>query len=324
MVRAMRRKLVAVHIPLYNEEANLPEVFRRIELVAAQESAYDWEFLLVDNCSSDGSQRLCEAQCGQDQRYRYFRMSRNWDGNASMAAFDHARGDAMIVLFSDLQDPPENIPTMLRKWEEGFHLVNGIVRDRHDQALWKTAGAAAAYWLIARLADTKMPKGATDFRLMDRKVIDAVKQCREFPRFHRGMVSWVGFKLATFEYDRVPRVAGESKGTFWHSVGLAFDAILNFSDRPLRLISFFGILVLFASAVLAGWYAYGQAMGHSAPRGVTTTFVLLLANLGFISFFLGIIGEYLGRAFVQGKNRPLYFLEKTVNLEPEAKDRSGP
>ena len=310
----MARKLITIHIPLYNEEGNLPAVFSRIEAVAAQESGYDWDFMLIDNCSVDASQALCEAKCKVDPRYRYLRMSRNWEGNAVMASFDHCIGDAMIVLFSDLQDPPENIPTMLRKWEEGYHLVNGIVRDRHDYTIFKTIGAGLAYRLIDWLADTKMPRGATDFRLMDRKIVEACKQCREFPRFTRGLVHWVGFRKVTFEYDRVARVAGESKGRMLHSINLAIDAILNFSDKPLRMISLFGVCLLFISFLLALYYGYGVIAGIPAPRGVTTTFVLLLANLGFLSFFLGLIGEYLARAFVQAKNRPLYFLEKTVNV----------
>jgi glycosyltransferase involved in cell wall biosynthesis len=319
----MARKTVTVHIPLYNEEGNLEAVFRRIEAIAAQESAYDWDFLLVDNCSRDRSQELCEAKCKVDARYRYLRMSRNWEGNASVAAFDYCKGDAMIVLFSDLQDPPEAIPLMLRRWEEGWQVVNGVVRARHDYTLLKTLGAAIAYRLIDWLADTRMPRGATDFRLMDRVVVDAVRQCREFPRFMRGLVNWVGFRTITFDYDRAPRVAGESKGGLIHSVNLAIDAILNFSDRPLRMISLFGVSLIFVTAVLAGWYALGNLTGNPAPRGVTTTFVLLLANLGFTSFFLGIIGEYLGRAFVQAKNRPLYFLEKTINVDRERGESGG-
>jgi dolichol-phosphate mannosyltransferase len=311
----MNGKSVTVHIPLFNEEANLLEVFRRVEAVAARETAYRWDFLLIDNSSTDGSQALCEARCHGDARYRYLRMSRNWEGNAAIAAFDYCTSDAMIVLFSDLQDPPELIPSMLRKWEEGNDLVNGIVRARHDSGLLKTVGAAIAYRLIDWLADAKMPRGATDFRLMDRKVVEAVRRCREFPRFTRGLVHWVGFRQATFEYDRAPRVAGKSKGDLSHSIALAFDAIFNFSEKPLRLISLFGIAMLFLAFLAAVFYAWGNLTGRPAPRGVTTTFVLLLANLGFLSFFLGVVGEYLARTFVQSKDRPLYFVEKTLNVE---------
>lgn len=313
------RKSVTIHIPLYNEEANLPEVFRRVAAVVAQEPAYDWDFLLIDNGSSDGSQRICEARCAQDPRYRYVRMSRNWHGNASIAAFDYCASDALILLFSDLQDPPELIPLMLRKWEEGFDVVNGVVRRRNDEGWWKTAGAALAYRLIDWLAETHMPRGATDFRLLDRKVVAAVRECREFPRFFRGLVHWVGFRKHVFPYDRAPRVAGESKAGVLHSVNLALDAILNFSDKPLRMISIFGMIVLAGSLVLAAWYAWGRIMGYPAPQGITTVFVLLLANLGFTSFFLGLIGEYLSRTFVQSKNRPLYFVEKEINVGPPSR-----
>jgi dolichol-phosphate mannosyltransferase len=160
-----------------------------------------------------------------------------------------------------------------------------------------------------------MPRGATDFRLMDRKVVEAVRRCREFPRFTRGLVHWVGFRQTTFEYDRAARIAGRSKGDLSHSVALAFDAIFNFSEKPLRLISLFGIAMLFLAFVAAVFYAWGNLTGRPAPRGVTTTFVLLLANLGFLSFFLGVVGEYLARTFVQSKQRPLYFVEKALNVD---------
>jgi polyisoprenyl-phosphate glycosyltransferase len=314
----MQGKTVTVHIPLFNEEANLAEVFRRVEMVAAQETRYRWDFLLIDNCSTDGSQALCEAKCAADRRYRYVRMSRNWQASAAVAAFDYCTADAMVVLFSDLQDPPELIPRMLRSWEEGNDLVSGVVRARRDSRLLKTLGAAVAYRLIDWLTDARMPRGATDFRLMDRKVVEAVRRCREFPRFTRGLVHWVGFRQVTFEYDRAPRVAGQSKGDLTHSLDVAFDAILNFSEKPLRMISLFGMMMLVIAMVAAVFYAWGNLTGRPAPRGVTTTFVLLLANLGFLSFFLGLVGEYLARAFVQVKNRPLYFVEKTVNVAGEA------
>ncbi len=318
------RKTVMIHIPLYNEEGNLPEVFRRVELIADAEVAYDWSFLLVDNCSTDAGGALCEAKAKADRRYQYVRMSRNWEANAGLVSFDYCDADAMIVLFSDLQDPPENIPFMLRKWEEGFHLVNGIVKARHDYTWTKTLGAWIAYKLIDTLADTKMPKGATDFRLMDRRVVEAVRQCREFPRFTRALVNWVGFRQTTFPYDRVPRVKGVSKAGLVHSVNLAFDAIMNFSDRPLRMISAFGMAVLFAALGLAGFYAAGILMGYPAPRGITTVFILILANMGITSFFLGVIGEYLGRSFVQSKRRPLYFVETALNAVPVRDSRSFP
>ena len=281
------KKSVCIYIPLFNERANLPEVFRRVETVVANEPAYEWRFLLIDNSSTDGSDLLCEAQAKADPRYRYVRLSRNWEAAAAHASFDFCDADAMIVLFSDLQDPPELIPLMLRRWEEGFHLVNGIVRVRNDYTALKTIGARVAYRLIEWLTDSHMPANATDFRLMDRKVIDAVRACREWPRFTRGLVHWVGFKKSFFEYDRTERVAGESKGTLLHSLRLTWEAILNFSDKPLRLISMFGLIVLLIAGLLALNYGFGKLLGYPAPKGVTTVFILTLANIGLTSFFLG-------------------------------------
>jgi glycosyltransferase involved in cell wall biosynthesis len=309
------KKSVCIYIPLFNEQGNLLEVFRRVEAVVASEPVYEWTFLLIDNCSVDRSQELCEAKAQADARYRYVRLSRNWEAAAAQASFDFCDADAMIVLFSDLQDPPELIPSMLRKWEEGFHLVNGIVRTRHDSTLVKTLGAKIAYRLIEWLAESKMPANATDFRLMDRRMVDAVRACREWPRFTRGLVHWVGFKKSFFEYDRAERVAGESKGTLAHSIRLTWEAILNFSDKPLRLISVFGLVVLLVAVLLAVIYGTGRLLGYPAPRGITTVFILALANIGLTSFFLGLIGEYLGRCFTQAKGRPLYFVEKTINVE---------
>ncbi len=308
------KKTVCVYLPLFNEVDNLPDVFRRVEAVVAKESGYDWTFLLVDNGSTDGSEALCDEKAASDPRYRYIRLSRNWVEGASLVPLDYCFDDAMITVFTDLQDPPEKIPLMLRKWEEGYAIVNGIVGTRHDSSLFKSLGAAVAYRLIDWLTDANLPKSATDFRLLDRKVIEALRACQEWPRFSRGLVHWIGFKKAYFEYDRTPRVAGVSKGTFLPNIRLTLEAVFNFSDKPLRMISGFGIFVLTLAVILACLYSWGAIFGKP-PRGITTVFVLVLANIGLTSFFLGVIGEYLGRTFVQSKRRPIYFVEKTANVD---------
>jgi len=318
------RKSVCVYMPLYNEQANLPELFERVEAVTKREPDYDWHYLLVDNASTDRSQEICEEHAKDDPRWRYVRLSRNWEAAASHVAFDYCHEDAMIVLFSDLQDPPELIPEMLRKWDEGYLIVNGKVRARHDSNLVKTVGAFIAYRFIEWLTDARMPRNATDFRLMDRKVVDAMRELREWPRFTRGLIHWIGFKKHFFDYDRAPRKAGVSKGGLIHSINLTIEAILNFSDKPLRMISVFGGVVVVAAMCLAVFYAAGVILGKPAPKGVTTVFVLVLANIGLTSFFLGIIGEYLGRTFIQAKKRPMYFVESTVNVADQRTEPGNP
>jgi dolichol-phosphate mannosyltransferase len=236
-----------------------------------------------------------------------------------IAGLDHASGDAVVVLFSDLQDPPELIPEFVRQWEEGFEVVVGVLRKRRDYRLLKTIGAKIAYWLIYTLSDCKIPPNATDFRLFDRKVVDALKILREPDRYLRGLVHWIGFRRSYVSYDRAPRHSGRSTAGLWYSVRFAVNAILSFSAKPLRLATILGGFVAAASFAYA-LFAFGVHLLHLSfvpvpPRGILTIILLVSFFIGFNTLFLGIIGEYLGRIYNQGKNRPLYLVDEQLNFD---------
>jgi len=319
--------LISIIMPAYNEEANLPRLFARVGNVADQLAAsYRFELIILDNCSRDRTRELARDHCRIDPRWKYLRYSRNFGAEASLlAGLDVAEGDAVINLFSDLQDPPELIPQMLEIWQRGAGVVSGIVRERNDSSLMKTIGAKLAYKLIYLLAECKIPENATDFRLMDRSVVNVLRQMREPDRYMRGLVHWVGFQQEHVLYDRAKREGGSSSANLIYCVKFALHAIACFSSKPMHLAMVFGVFLTSTSALLGLFYLMVHLLKPSflnaPPVGITTVILLILFILGFNSLFLGIIGEYVGRIYDQGKHRPLYIIAEQVNLS--ISDRSG-
>ena len=307
-------------IPAYNEEANLPRLFERVGAVA--DSVRDrcrCEMILLDNCSRDRTGELAAIQCARDPRWKYVRYSRNFGAEGSLlAGLDFAEGDAVINLFSDLQDPPELIPQMLDEWDKGADVVYGVVRERNDSSKLKTLGAKIAYWLINLLADCNIPRNATDFRLMDRKVVLALRALREPARYMRGLVHWVGFEQRPIVYDRSLRVGGKSSANLIYCVQFAIHAIFCFSSKPLDLAMISGGVLTVLSLLLAVLYGVlffvRPTFLQPPPPGITTLLLLMLFSLGSQSLFLGIIGKYVGRIYNQGKGRPVYIADKTIGF----------
>lgn len=314
------KKLISIIVPAYNEEGNMPAVFEKLaEVTDSLADKYNFEFLVLDNCSTDRTAELARRQANEDNRWKYLRYSRNFGAEASIAAgVDHCKGDAAILLFSDLQDPPEKIPEMLRMWEQGVDVAYGVVRERGDASRLKTIGAKLAYKIIYHLTEAKIPPDGTDFRLLDRKVIDALKNMREPDRYYRGLVHWVGFKQASFEYDRRARERGTSTANLIFCIKFAFHAIFCFSSAPMRLSLIFGLCLTALSIVMAIGYVIlffvRPSFLNPPPPGLTTVVILALFLVGTNSLFLGFIGEYVGRIYNQGKARPLYVVAEKVNL----------
>src|SRR5947207_15212986 len=227
------RKLLSIIVPARNEEANLPRAYEEITTVLA-ELPYEYEVIVIDNASSDRTGEVAEDLCVSDPRWRYLRFSRDFNVEISIAAgLRYARGDAAIVLFSDLQDPPELIPEFTREWENGADVVYGMLRQRGGDPFWKAGGARLFYWLIHKLADVEITPNATDFRLYSRRAIDALNQFEERNRYLRGFAHWIGFKRCAIPYDRSPRQAGRSKAPLFYLLNLALNAITCFSIKPL-------------------------------------------------------------------------------------------
>lgn len=274
---------------------------------------------MLDNASTDRTGALAKRQCQQDSRWKYLRYSRNFGAEASMlAGLDHASGDAVINVFSDLQDPPELIPQMLAKWESGADVVYGVLRTRNDASYLKTIGARIAYKLIRRLADTTIPENATDFRLLDRKVVDALRQLREPDRYLRGLVHWLGFRTDHFVYDRAKRQHGQSSANVWYCFKFTLQAIICFSSKPMHLAMYLGVTLTSSATGLAllyfALYFIRPAFLTPPPPGLTTVLLLSLFSIGINALLLGIIGEYIGKIYNQGKQRPLYIIAESIGL----------
>lgn len=319
----MNRKLLSIIMPVRNEEGNLARAYDEVSAVMAA-LPYDYEVVLIDNDSSDGTPLIAADLCQRDCRWRYVKFSRNFTVEASLAAgYRYVRGDAAVVLFGDLQDPPALIADFLEKWEEGNEIVYGVIRHRHGDPLWKAWSARLLYRMVNYLSDIDIPNNATDFRLLSRRAIDALNQLGERNRYIRGFSHWIGFKQCPIVYDRRPRTAGKSKAPFFYLLNLAANAITCFSIKPLQLFSLFGFLTLGLMIVVALGYVATYFLGGTVP-GLTTIYVLLLAILGVMLVGFGTLGEYIGRIYIETKHRPLFIVERTINMPETNADRLAP
>jgi dolichol-phosphate mannosyltransferase len=296
--------------PIYNELDNIPELYRRVKEVM-DSTGETWELILVDDGSTDGSTAaICELG-KEDKRVRPVIFARNFGHQIAITAgWDYARGAAVVIIDADLQDPPEVILEMAKKWKEGYEVVYAVRAEREGESWFKLWTASVFYRLIYRITDVKIPLDTGDFRLMDRKVVDVLKQMRERHRFPRGMSAWVGFKQVGVDYKRAARVAGETKYPFRKMFRLALNAITSFSYFPLQVATFFG----FASAGIAilaiAPVAYLRITGSQAFFGQATTLIAVLFLGGVQLISLGNLGEYIGRLYDEAKGRPLYIVRE--------------
>ena len=296
--------------PICNELENIPELYRRLTEVM-DSMGEPWELILVDDGSTDGSTEVIYKLGKEDQRVRPVIFARNFGHQIAITAgWDYARGEAVVIIDADLQDPPELILEMAKKWKEGYEVVYAVRAEREGESWFKLWTASLFYRLIYRITDVKIPLDAGDFRLMDRKVVNVLKAMRERHRFPRGMSAWVGFKQIGVDYKRAARVAGETKYPFRKMFRLALNAITSFSYFPLQVATFFG----FASAGIAILaivpVVYLRMTGSQAFFGQATTLIAVLFLGGVQLISLGILGEYIGRLYDEAKGRPLYIVRE--------------
>lgn len=308
------RRLISIVSPVFNEEACLPAFHARVVEMWSQISMYDLELIYVDDGSSDGSADILRSIAASDARVRVLRMSRNFGHQAAITCgIDHALGAAVVVIDSDLQDPPEVIPQMVEVWERGVDVVFGQRRVREGEHLLKRMTAAGYYRLLARLTDLHMPVDSGDFRLLSRRSVDALKQLREESRYVRGLIAWVGFQQEAVVYDRDPRFAGDSSYSWGRMFRLALDGVTSFSDRPLRLATSLGVMVSGGSFIGAVYITLSKLMKpeQSLP-GFASLSVLILFLGGVQLTSIGVLGEYVGRVFKETKRRPLYLVMEKI------------
>ncbi|MBD3378152.1 glycosyltransferase [candidate division KSB1 bacterium] len=308
--------VISIVVPILNEKTIIPVFYERAIKVINQIDA-QFEIIFIDDGSTDGTLDVLKDFGCQDNRIRILSFTRNFGHQAAITAgLDYSRGDAVIIIDGDLQDPPELFIEMIKKWREGFYVVYAKRKKRKGETLFKKTTAKIFYRFFQIFTDITIPLDTGDFRLLDRKVVNAVKGMKESHRFIRGMVSWVGYSQIGIEYERDERFAGDTKYTLAKMVRFASNAIFSFSDKPLRLATIMGLSASFIGLVMILWGLYSKFyLSQSTVRGWTSVFISILFLGGIQLFTLGIMGEYIGRIYDEIKNRPMYLVSEKVNFK---------
>ena len=305
--------LVSVVVPVYNEAEVIGEMYRRLTQVGSTLPDLEYELIVVDDGSRDESYDALVSLARSDPRLRVLKLSRNFGHQTAITAgIDVARGDAVVVIDADLQDPPEVIPEMVQRWREGFDVVYGVRARRSGETMMKLATASVFYRMLHRMTNISIPVDAGDFRLMSRRAADQLRAMREKDRFVRGLISWIGFRQTSIPYHREARFAGTTKYPLRKMLKFAVDGLTSFSTLPLKLATWMGYLAsAFAFIYLASVFVQ-KWLGRTV-EGWATIMVAMLFMGGVQLICLGIMGEYIGRIFTEAKGRPLYVVEEFVN-----------
>jgi len=304
-------KKISVIVPCFNEEEAAP-LFLAETMAVAVAMPTDFEYIFVDDGSADGTLDVLRALAAEHKQVRYIALSRNFGKEAAlMAGLEAATGDVMVVMDADLQHPPELLPAMYAAIvDEGFHSAAARRINRKGEPRLRSFFARRFYRFINKISDTQLMDGATDFRMMTRQMVDAVLSMREYHRFSKGLFSWVGFDTKWIEYKNVPRVAGQTKWSFWKLVIYSMDGIVGFSVKPLAIASFMGFLFTFLAFVgavflVVRWFMFGDPV-----QGWVSTVCIILFVGGVQLFTTGILGRYLAKSYMESKGRPIYVVKE--------------
>lgn len=304
-------KTVSIIIPAYNEEESLPLLFERVTALINSMKDYEFEVLFVDDGSRDRTLEIIKEQRSKDKRYGYVTFARNFGKETAMiAGLDYAKGDAVIFIDADLQDPPELIPELIHWWEEGYDDVYARRRSRSGETWLKKWTSTMYYKVLQKLTSVPIQKDTGDFRLLDRRCVNALRKMRETGRNSKSMFSWIGYKKKEVLFDRDPRVAGETKWNYKKLLDLAIDGITSFTTSPLRISTLLAIPT-FAALFIYFVYVIVKAIVVTGEIHAFQAIILLVLFFSGINIMLfGIIGEYLGRIFNESKSRPLYLVDE--------------
>lgn len=301
--------------PIFNEVGNISELYRRVK-ETMEKAGNSWELLMVDDGSTDGSTDEIKKLANTDVHIKPVIFARNFGHQLAVTAgLDYSKGEAVVIIDADLQDPPEVILDLISKWKEGYEVVYAQRSEREGESWFKLFTASLFYRMIYRITDVNIPMDTGDFRLLDRKVVNVMKGMRERHRFLRGMSTWVGFKQIGVSYKRAARYSGETKYPFKKMVKFASDAITSFSYFPLQLAMYLGFLTAGISIIAIPVVIISRIVGSHAFLGQATTLIAVLFLGGVQLISLGILGEYIGRLYDEAKGRPLYIIREAPSKE---------
>ena len=305
------KKLVTILVPAYNEEEVLNMLYDRLSSIMNSMPSYEFEILFVNDGSKDNTLNIIQELREHDKRVCYVNLSRNFGKETAMiAGLDYSKGDAVIIIDADLQDPPELIPEMISLWEQGYDDVYAKRKSRKGETWLKKFTSKMYYKTLQSFTKIEIQKDTGDFRLLDKRCVEALKQFRECQRYTKGLFSWIGYNKKEILYDRDPRAAGKTKWNYKKLINLSIDGITSFTTAPLRWATITGIFISIAGFIYMLFIIIKTlAYGIDVP-GYSSTMVVMLFLGGIQLIFLGIIGEYLGRAFYESKHRPIYFVDR--------------
>lgn len=314
-------KKISIIVPAYNEEEALPFLFERLNKFMDSMPAYEFEILFVNDGSRDNTINLIKSYREQDARYSYVDFSRNFGKEiAMMAGLDYATGDAVVFIDADLQDPPELIEELIKYWEEGYDDVYAKRTSREGETFLKKFTAKMYYKLLQKMTRVPIQRDTGDFRLLDRRCVNALKQMKEYQRNTKSLFSWIGYKKKEVLYDRDARVAGKTKWNYLKLINLAIDGITSFTMLPLRISTILSVPTLISAAVYFIYMVVNGIVIDTFPDNSQILIFLMLFFSGLILLMIGIVGEYLGRIFNETKGRPLYFVNE-YNGQRETNDK---
>jgi dolichol-phosphate mannosyltransferase len=317
MSKKKTKPILSIVSPVYNESASLLELYKRISKVM-ETSGESWELILVDDGSTDGTTQMVLEMAERDERVRPVIFARNFgQQNAVAAGLDYSRGDAVIVIDADLQDPPELILSLIERWRKGFEVVFAQRSEREGESFFKRATAGLFYRIINRITEIDIPLDTGFFRLLDRRVVDVLITMREHHRFFRAMSIWVGFRQTAVEYKRDPRYAGKTKYSIKKMVTLAVTAITGFSFWPLQMAMYLGFIASGISIIAIPVVIAMRLTGAQEFIGQATTLIAVLFLGGVQLIFLGVLGEYIGRLYDEARGRPLYVVRQAPEMEED-------